>query len=115
MKTTKQTKKMITTKDAEKLKGLIELAKEKFSIEDILFFFLDSVDNDYKERNETVKAILENSIIKDEIKEGLESELKTEGFLVLKITNMEQRNKIDEFLTTAIYPYYNEQHSNLFN
>ncbi|MBP9690411.1 MAG: hypothetical protein KBE91_12410 [Bacteroidia bacterium] len=115
MKTTKQTKKMITTKDAEKLKGLIELAKEKFSIEDILFFFLDSVDNDYKERNETVKAILENSIIKDEIKEGLESELKTEGFLVLQITNMEQRNKIDEFLTTAIYPYYNEQHSNLFN
>jgi len=115
MKTTKQTKKMITTKDAEKLKGLIELAKEKFSIEDILFFFLDSVDNDYKERNETVKAILENSIIKDEIKEGLESELKTEGFLVLRITNMEQRNKIDEFLTTAIYPYYNEQHSNLFN
>ena len=106
---------MITTKDAEKLKGLIELAKEKFSIEDILFFFLDSVDNDYKERNETVKAILENSIIKDEIKEGLESELKTEGFLVLQITNMEQRNKIDEFLTTAIYPYYNEQHSNLFN
>ena len=115
MKTTKQTKKMITTKDAEKLKGLIELAKEKFSIEDILFFFLDSVDNDYEERNETVKAILENSIIKDEIKEGLESELKTEGFLVLQITNMEQRNKIDEFLTTAIYPYYNEQHSNLFN
>lgn len=115
MKTTKQTKKMITTKDAEKLKGLIELAKEKFSIEDILFFFLDSVDNDYKERNETVKAILANSIIKDEIKEGLESELKTEGFLVLQITNMEQRNKIDEFLTTAIYPYYNEQHSNLFN
>lgn len=115
MKTTKQTKKMITTKDAEKLKGLIELAKEKFSIEDILFFFLDSVDNDYKERNETVKAILENSIIKDEIKEGLESELKAEGFLVLQITNMEQRNKIDEFLTTAIYPYYNEQHSNLFN
>ena len=67
MKTTKQTKKMITTKDAEKLKGLIELAKEKFSIEDILFFFLDSVDNDYKERNDTVKAILENSLIKDEI------------------------------------------------
>jgi len=115
MKTTKQTKKMITTKDAEKLKGLIELAKEKFSIEDILFFFLDSVDNDWRERGEAVKAILANEIIKDEIKGELESEMKTEGFLILKIDNMQQKEKLTEFITTAIYPYYNEQQKNLFN
>jgi len=115
MKKKIETKKMISTKDAEKLKALIEVAKEKFSIEDILFFFLDSVDNDWKERNETVKAILDNSIIKDELKENLESEMKTEGFLLLKLDNMEQKNKVTEFLTSVIYPYYNEQQKNLFN
>lgn len=115
MKKKIEAKKMISNKDAEKLKAFIELAKEKFSIEDMLFFFLDSVDNDWRERGEAVKAILANEIIKDEIKGELESEMKTEGFLLLKLDNMEQKNKVTEFLTSVIYPYYNEQQTNLFN
>jgi len=115
MKKKIEAKKMISNKDAEKLKALIEVAKEKFSIEDILFFFLDSVDNDWKERNETIKAILANEIIKDELKEELQGEMKTEGFLILKLNNMQQKEKLTDFITTAIYPYYNEQQTNLFN
>jgi hypothetical protein len=110
-----EAKKMISNKDAEKLKAFIELAKTKFSIDDILFFFLDSVDNDWRERTETVKAILGNSIIKDELKEELSSEMKTEGFFIVKMDNMQQKEKLTDFLTTVIYPYYNEQQINLFN
>jgi predicted kinase len=108
-------KKPLFQTDRMKLTSLIELAKQKYSIEDILFCFLDSVDNDWKERNETVNAILANSIIKDELKDKLSSEMKTEGFFIVKMDSMQQKEKLTDFLTTVIYPYYNEQQINLFN
>lgn len=107
-------KKQISTREAEQLINLIEAAKEKFSIKDLMFYFMDSL-NGWKEQTELIKTILADNNFKDEIKEEFKSEMKGDGFLIIKMDSLEKQNKLNDFLTTVIYPYYNEQQANLFN
>jgi len=106
-------KKQITTTEAEQLKNLIHAAKGKFEIKDIVFFFLDSLQG-WRERSEFVTALIKNEDIKNEVKQELQSEMQSEGFIVLKIDSMDKMSKLTDFLSTDIYPYYNEQQKEMF-
>jgi hypothetical protein len=106
-------KKQITTTEAEQLTNFIHAAKGKFQIKDIVALFLDSL-NGWREKSEFVDALIKNEDIKNDIKEELQSEMKSEGFIVLKINSMDKMSKLNDFLSTDIYPYYNEQQKEMF-
>lgn len=107
-------KKQITTTEAEQITKLIDAVKGKFEIKDIVFFFLDSLEG-WREKSEFVSALIKNEEIKNEVKEELQSEMQIEGFIVLKIDSMDKKSKLKDFLSTDIYPYYNDQQKEIFN
>lgn len=112
-KQTEQTK-MIPTKEAGLLEKLISSAKEKYSIKDIVFYFLDSI-NYYKDRKDIVEQLLFDKDIKEELKDKLQSEMLEQGIIILKVDSLDKKSKLDDFIKTEIFPYYNEQQQNIFN
>lgn len=54
---------------------------------------------------------LENQV--EELEEKLEKLEEVDGAIVIKLDNMVLRDKLETFITTHIYPYYNEQVANL--
>lgn len=105
--------KQITTTEAEQLQKLIHAVKNKFEIKDIVFYFLESIDN-WRERSQFVNALLSNNDVKQDIKDELQTEMKSDGLIVLKIQNMDKQSKLNDFLCSEIFPYYNEQQKELF-
>ena len=101
-------KKQITTTEARQLEKLIDSVKNKFEIKDIVFFFLESMQT-WGEKSEFIDALIDNNEMKTEIKEELESEMISEGFIVLKVENLVKRWKIADFINSEIFPFYNEQ------
>jgi hypothetical protein len=92
-----------------RLNNLIKAAQERYSNEELFSEFLERLE--WREKLEVAKLVALDSEIMEEIK----CSQKSEGFIVLKIEGMEQKEKLTDFLTTVIYPYYNEQQINLFN
>jgi len=92
-----------------RLNNLIKAAQERYSNEELFAEFLERLE--YREKLDIAKMVALDDDIMNEIK----CSQKSEGFIVLKIESMEQKEKLTDFLTTAIYPYYNEQQTNLFN
>ena len=101
-------KKQITTTEARQLEKLIHSVKNKFEIKDIVFFFLESIKT-WKEKSNFIDALIDNEEMKTDIKEELESEMISEGFIVLKVENLVKRGKIEDFINSEIFPCYNEQ------
>ena len=105
--------KQITTKERERLNTLIEIVLKKYSIDDIVFSFLDKTDG-WKDRSDIVTALLKDESLKDDLKEELEAEI-NEGKTIIKLQTMDQESKLKDFLCTSIFPYYNQQQAFLFS
>ena len=99
--------KHLTTKEAVQLENLIFAAKQKFNIKDIVSKFVDSIN--WREQDEFIAALLSEKSVKDQLKDELKREMEIEGNVILKVENMEKRDKLEQFLSSTIYPYYNEQ------
>ena len=93
----------------ERLNKLIKAAQEKYSNEELFEEFLKCLD--WSEKRNIAKTIALDYDIMEEIKDNQ----KNDGFVLLKLDSMQQKEKLTDFLTTVIYPYYNEQQTNLFN
>ena len=106
-------KKQITTTEARQLEKLIHSVKGKFDIKDIVFYFLDSMKT-WQEQSEFIEALIDNEEMKKELKEELQSEISADGFIVLKVESMDKKSKLEDFINSQIFPYYNEQET-LFN
>ena len=109
----KQVKKQITTKQAEQLSTLIDAVKEKYSISDIAFYFFDGLD--WGQRRELIAAIMSDADIKDRVKDGILSEERAEGAIILKVDSMDKKSQLEDFICTKLFPYHNEQATYLFS
>jgi hypothetical protein len=107
-----ETKKQLSTKDREAIDGFIDRALERYSIEDIVFCFLDKIDN-WKDREKMIEQLLQDEEVKEDLKSELESEYK-QGKIFIQAETMEQETKIMDFLCTSIFPYHNQQQAALF-
>jgi len=87
--------------------NLIELAIEKYGVSELFNTFLDTLHWQDKEKiKDRVKTEFEDDFRQDD---------KMNGFIILKIDNLEKKDKVENFLCNEIYPYYNEQQTELFN
>jgi len=102
----------LSTKDREGIDLFIDRVLERYSIEDVVFCFLDKIDN-WKDREQMIKVLLNDAEVKDDLKSELESEYK-EGKIFIQPETMEQETKIMDFLCTSIFPYHNQQQAALF-
>jgi len=82
-----------------RMKKLILAAMDKFDPEQLLELMYE------KCCNATQRDYLKDKMI----------DLTTfEGGIFIKVETMEQKGKLQEFIGTEIYPYYNEQQGNIF-
>lgn len=107
-----QPKKYLSAKDREAIDGFIDRALERYSIEDIVFCFLDKIDN-WKERDKMIDVLLKDAEVKDQLKDELESEYK-QGKIFIQPETQDQETRIMDFLCSSIFPYYNQQQAALF-
>jgi hypothetical protein len=105
--------KEITPTEAEHLQNLICALKGKFKIEEIVSFFLYSMKT-WNEKSIFINALLQNDEMKQDLKEKLSTEMQDNGFLVIKLENMDKRSKLNDFLCSEIFPYCNEQQNQIF-
>jgi|GEM_PF-5817139 len=81
-----------------------------------------------KERDETITELrdeiksldkacddkdTEIEILEKKVEELEESATDTDGCIVVQINNLHDEQRVHDFLTTQIYPYYNEQVANI--
>lgn len=99
--------KYVSVKDAELLERIIESAKERWTIKDIVFYFTD--DMAWDEKDELAAALMANEGIKESVEDIVKDELKQEGYTILKAETMEKKGKLEEFINSVLFPYYNEQ------
>lgn len=83
----------------EKMKGLILAAMDRMDAEDLLELMYEKCCNQRQ---------------REDLQDKMASMLNFEGSIILKIDSMEKQDKVKQFLTTEIFPYYNEQQNQLF-
>ena len=104
-------KNYLTTNERNKIQTVIDAALERFDEETLMHIFLDRLD--WKQKSNILKTIIADDEMKEELKEELINS--APNTIVIKIDTMDKRDKIIDFLSTDIYPYYNEQQMYLFN
>jgi len=112
MKRKTKVKPPIKTAERERLENLINLAIERYRLEDIIDAFTDAVDN-WKDRETVVNCLLQYDSFKEQFKENLEAEI-TQGKFLIEANTLADQMKIQDFLCTEIFPYYNQQQTQLF-
>lgn len=101
----------MTTQNRNRIEPLIERALDAFNIEDLATVFLEKIDN-WKQRELLVKTMLEDKEIKSDFISELEGEI-LQDRIVIEVKEMTKIEKIKAFLTTEIFPFYNEQQTAL--
>lgn len=104
--------KYVSVKDAELLERIIASAKERWTIKDIVLYFTDGMD--WSERRELIETLMKDAEMKEDITGDLKDGLANEGYTVLKVETMEKRSKLEEFVNSILFPYYNDQQAALF-
>lgn len=112
MKRKTKVKPPIKTAERERLENLINLAIERYRLEDIVSAFIEATDN-WQDRSTVVKGLLESEGYKDEIKSEVEYEI-TQGKFLIEANTLADQMKIQDFLCSEIFPYYNQQQTQLF-
>lgn len=102
----------IKTAERERLENLINLAVDKYRLEDIIDAFTEAVDN-WRDRGTVVNCLLQYDSFKDQFKANLEDEI-TQGKFLIEANTLADQMKIQDFLCTEIFPYYNQQQTQLF-
>jgi hypothetical protein len=111
-KTSKYVATNLRTKERQILDALIERVLDKYNLDEIITCFLDKI-NDYHDRQIIAKTVLEDELLKDDLKFELEEEFK-KGRFIVTLETQEQETKLTEFICENIFPYYNQQQSALF-
>lgn len=93
---------MQTKKDNNQLDILIQLAVNKYGIENILKSFFDV--SGWKEKDKAIEWLSSNQT--DELTEQMQFE---QSMFILKISNLDKREKLADFINSEIFPCYNEQ------
>jgi hypothetical protein len=96
----------------EKLSTLIDAVRERYSDEEILKVFISRLD--WRETNAFSDAILNEKELSNSVTESLRNKDMRDGFLVLKVENFDKRERLHEFIFSEIYPYRNDQVTELF-
>lgn len=112
MKRKTKVKPPIKTAERERLENLINLAVEKYQLEDIIDAFTEAV-NHWTDRETVVNCLLQCDSFKQEFKEKLEDEI-LQSKIVIEVNTLADQMKIQDFLCTEIFPYYNQQQTQLF-
>lgn len=86
---------------------LIDDAIDKFGVNDLFNVLMDRLS--YKQKQEIKERV------KSEYLDDFRFDDKCDGFIVFKVDSLEKREKVETFLCNEIFPYYNEQQSQLFN
>ena len=114
MKKKSQTKKSenLSKAEADKLRSLIAALRSEYTDKQIMFEYLDAMRHGGKW--ELSRIIMEDMDLKDYMKDRLKDELVyNDKLIILKVDIMQQREKLETFVFSEIYPHYNDQH-NLF-
>ena len=82
-----------------RMKKLISAAMDKMDAEDLLVLMYEKCCN---------------ATQREYLRDKMADMLNFEGSIILRIDSMEKQDKVKQFLTTEIFPYYNEQQSQLF-
>ncbi len=82
-----------------KMKNLILAAMDRMDADELLDFFYEKCCSSRE---------------KDDVRDKMGSILNMEGFIVLKVDGIEKKSKLQDFVNTEIFPYYNEQRQQLF-
>lgn len=101
-------RKELTEQGKEQIKTFVELGLKKYNLSDILSVVLDYANN-WDDRPECAKVCFEHYEVEDEIKDLVRWDDKMNGWLSVKTDTAVNRDKIEEFILTQVYPYYNQQ------
>lgn len=83
----------------DKMKTLIKAAMERFEVNELLEMLNDcSSSNQREDLKDTMIALTTEA----------------DGSFYIKVDSMVKAEKLNDFITTEIYPYYNEQQNCLF-
>ena len=97
----------VNTDDAQKIWRLVKASCQK--IEEKPLFGQILLEMEAQSNYDLIKAIKANPDIMDSLRDELKEELKEEGYTVLKAGTMEKKSKLEEFVNSVLFPYYNEQ------
>ena len=82
-----------------KMKTLMLAALDRMDADDLLDFFYDKCCSQRE---------------KEDLQNKMTTLLNMEGFIILKVPNIEKQDKLKDFVCSEIFPYYNEQKDLLF-
>lgn len=103
----------MTTHTRERLDKLIDAVLTSFEMQDIAVVFLDKIDN-WEDRESLAKILLEDKDLKSDLKFELENEFKEDKIIIeAKEMGLTKVEKLRAFLTSEIFPFYNEQQTAL--
>lgn len=74
---------------------------------DYLLDRLKALGKPNEEESRELLKLIDEEVINERIEEEIEN--KNDGFALVKITNMDQQRKLEEFVSTEIWPHYNEK------
>lgn len=104
MKTLKQ---YINTNDADRIENLVSLGLRHIEAKPLFGQLIVEMEN--RNMGELVDAIRTNPDIMEELRSHVEAEMRAEGYTMLKVNEMEKKSKLEEFVNSVLFPYYNEQ------
>jgi hypothetical protein len=102
----------LTKDEATIIENLTKELVANYTPEQISIFLCEALKS-YANKYDFADAIMKDDTIADILKEKSEDENKNAGFIVLQINGLEKRSKLENFLSSEIYPFYNEQRDNL--
>lgn len=109
MNKTNKPKKMsyINHEDANRIERLIDAACNKIETKPLFSQIINEMEG--RDNYDLCAAILANKDLCSELKWHFEQDYINDGYTVLKVKEMDKKSKLDEFINTVLFPYYNEQ------
>lgn len=103
----KTPEKFVSVKNAELIENLLDAAADRVELQPLYGKIISEMS--YNNEGVLVGAILADKSLMGELRSYIEDELRAEGYTVIKAQTMEKKSKLEEFVNSVLFPYYNEQ------
>ena len=103
----KTPEKFVSVRNAELIESLLDSALERVEVTPLYSKIINEMAYNYE--SQLVAVILANKSLSEVLRDEVKAELKAEGYTVVKAGTMEKKSKLEEFVNSVLFPYYNEQ------
>lgn len=103
----KTPEKFVSVKNAELIETLLDAAAKRVETKPLYSKIISEMT--YTNESAVIDAIREDKSLMGELRSHIEDELRAEGYTVIKAQTMEKKSRLEEFVNSVLFPYYNEQ------